>query len=141
MENNLSIVQLIYCSRATKFKDSAEFEHNLRGILDCSRAYNPSHDITGVLMTDGEMFAHVVEGPPAAVRALHFKIISDKRHENVTIVQRTLVHVRLFSLWPMAFMRVRRICHVRALSAQSPPAELRKAFVSIMNTFWPMLLR
>ena len=141
MDNNLSIVQLIYCSRATKFENRVEFERNLRSILDRSRAYNPLHDITGALVTDGEMFAHVAEGPATAVRALYSKIISDKRHENVITLQHTVVHVRLFNLWPMALIRVKSIPYVRALSAQSPLAELRKASVLIMKALRPVLFR
>lgn len=140
MENNLSIEQIMYCSRAKNFARSLEFERDIRDILDHSRAYNPLHDITGALMTDGEMFAHVVEGPAAAVRTLYSQITNDKRHGNITTLQRVLVHVRLFNSWPIAFMRVKNIPWARALDAQSGPAALRKASVAILKAFRPVLL-
>lgn len=141
MENDLSIVQIIYCSRATNFGNDLKFERDVYNILDRSRACNPLHDITGALMTDGEMFAHVVEGPAAAVRTLCSKIMDDERHESVTTLQRVLVHVRLFSVWPIAFMRVKSIPYVRALYAQSAPAALRQASTAILKAFRPVLLR
>ena len=134
------IVQLIYCSHATNSENKAEFERNLFDILDWSQAYNALHDITGALMTDGSMFAQVVEGPSVAVKDLYAKIMRDKRHDRVLTLQHTLVHVRLFGLWPAAFLRVGAMPHARGLHARSTPAELRKASVSILKAFRPILL-
>ena len=141
MENSLSIEQIIYCSRARNFAESLEFESDVRDILDHSRTYNALHDITGALMTDGEMFAHIVEGPAAVAGTLYSKIINDRRHGNVTTLQRILVHVRLFNSWPIAFMRVKNIPCIRALNARSGPAALRKASIAILKAFRPVLLR
>ena len=140
MENDLSIVQLIYCSRAKNLGNNPGFERDVRDILDHSRTCNPLHDITGALMTDGEMFAQVVEGPAAAVRTLYSKIIRDKRHENVTTLQRVLTHVRLFNSWPIAFIRVENIPCIEALDVQTAPAALRKASDVVLKAFWPLLL-
>ena len=70
LKSEFDVVQLIYCSDAVNCGNSPEFERDLDDILDRSQAYNSLHDITGALMTDGSMFAHVVEGTPAAVKAL-----------------------------------------------------------------------
>lgn len=118
-----------------------EFDRDVRDILDHSRAYNPLHEITSALMTDGEMFAHVVEGPAIAVENLYFQIIHDERHADITTLQNVSVHVRLFSLWPIAFIRVKDIRFVRTLNAQSSLTELRKASVLILKAFRPVLLR
>ena len=72
------------------------FERGILDILDHSCACNPLHDITGALLTDGSMLAHIVEGPSAAVTDLHVKLMRDKRHNGVLVLQYTLVHVRLF---------------------------------------------
>ena len=100
--SEFSIVQLIYCSHATMDENKVGFERDLFDILDRSHVYNPSHDITGALLTDGRMFAHVVEGPSTAVEELYAKIMRDKRHNRVLTLQHVLVHVRLFALWPAA---------------------------------------
>ena len=140
IDSSFDIVQLIYCSHAANSEDEPQFERDLRDILDHSRAYNPSHDITGALTTDGDMFAHVIEGPSVAVANLYSKIMRDKRHHRVLTLQHTVVHVRLFNLWPMAFLRVGIIRHARTLDARSAPAELRRASVSILKAFRPILL-
>ena len=141
MDSSFDIVQLIYCSYATHSENKSEFERDLRNILDHSRFYNPLHEIAGALMTDGGMFAHVIEGPSTAVENLYSKIARDQRHDRVLVLQRTVVHVRLFNLWPNAFLRVGAIGHARTLNARSTPVELRKASVSILKAFRPILLK
>lgn len=137
----LDNVQLIYCSHATGFENKSQFEGHLRDILSRSHAYNPLHEITGALMTDGNMFAQVVEGPSAAVRTLYSSIARDKRHAKVLTLQHTLVHVRLFSFWPVALLRVDAVPGVGALDARSTPMELRRASISILKALRPILLR
>ena len=139
--SEFDIVQLVYCSHAANAGKQAEFERDVDDILDRSQAYNSLHDITGALMTDGDVFAHVVEGAPAAVQELYAKIMRDKRHDGVLTLQHTLVHVRLFGLWPAAFLRVGAMPYVRMVDARSTPAELRKASVSILKAFRPILLK
>lgn len=141
MNSSFRIVQLIYCSHVTASEAGLEFERDLRDILDHSQAYNSSHEITGALMTDGGMFAHVVEGPSVAVMDLYSKVRRDKRHNRVLTLHHTLVHVRLFSFWPITFLRVKTIPDARALNARSTPTELRRAYVSILKAFRPVLLR
>jgi len=139
--SDLDIVQLIYCSHAAKAENKSEFERDLFDILDRSHAYNSLHDITGALMTDGGMFAHVVEGPAAAVRNLYAEIMRDERHNRVLTLQHTLVHVRLFGLWPVVLLRVGAMPHARTLDAQSTPVELRKVSVCLLKAFRPLLLK
>lgn len=139
--SEFDIVQLIYCSEVANYGCDLEFERGLRGILGHSLAYNPLRDITGVLMTDGRRFAHVVEGPQAAVSQLYSRIMRDKRHNRVMTLQHAVVHVRLFGAWPAAFLRVGTMTHVAALSARSTPTELRKASGSVLMASRPILLR
>ena len=141
LDFSLDVVQIICCSHATNSEDKLEFERDLRDVLEHSRAYNPSHDITGALTTDGDMFAQVIEGPSAAVANLYSKIMRDKRHDRVLTLQHTVVHVRLFDLRPMAFLRVDTVRHARTLDARSAPAELRRASISILKAFRPILLK
>lgn len=139
--SEFDIVQLIYCSHAANCRNKPKFDRDLFDILDHSHAYNPRHDITGALMTDGSMFAHVVEGPSVAVKELYAKIMRDKRHNRVVTLQHVLVHVRLFALWPAAFLRVGAMPHARTLNARSTPPELRKVSICLLKAFRPILLR
>lgn len=139
--SDFDIVQLIYCSHAVNNGNKLEFERNLGDILDRSQTYNSLHDITSTLLTDGDMFAQVVEGVLAAVEDLYAKIMRDKRHNRVLTLQHTLVHVRLFGRWPAAFLRVGAMPYGRTLDARSTPAELRKASISILKACRPILLK
>lgn len=141
LNSSFGIVQTIYCSHATNSERKSEFESDLRDIIDHSFMYNSLHEISGALVTDGNMYGQVVEGPPAAVKDLCTKIMRDKRHSRVLVLQHTLVHVRLFDFWPIAFIRVGAMPHATALNARSTPTELRKASISILKAFQPMLLR
>ena len=141
MASDFDIVQLISCSHATFFEGASEFERGLRGILDRSRPRNRLHEITGALMTDGRMFAHVIEGPSAAVEGLHAKIMRDPRHDRILMLQHTVIHVRLFDAWPLAFLRVGNIGYARTLNARSTPAELREGSISILKAFRPLFLK
>jgi hypothetical protein len=140
MNSDLDIVQLIYCSRSANFGDKLIFERDVDDILDGSRNYNLLHDITGALLTDGELFAQVIEGPSVAVKRLCSKIIRDGRHDRIVVLQHLLVHVRLFKFCPIAFSRVESILYARGLTAQSKPNELRKASVFVLKSLRPVLL-
>ena len=139
--NYFDIVQLIYCSRAAHSGVSVLLERDIQDILAFGQIRNFLHEITGALMTDGKMFAHALEGPIGAVEDLHSRITRDKRHSGVVTLQHVPVHVRLFNHWPIAFIRVKSLHHLSTLNAQSTPAELRKASVSILKAFRPALLR
>lgn len=140
MDSDLDIVQLIYCSHATNSKNKIGFERDVNEILVRSLFYNPLHDITGAMLTDGELFAQVIEGPSIAVKRLHSKIIRDERHDRIVVLQHLLVHVRLFKFCPIAFSRVESIRHGGALTAQSKPNELRKASIFVLEALRPVLL-
>lgn len=140
MDSDFDIVQLIYCSRAINLGNKIKFERDLHDILDCCRSYNPLHDITSALLTDGEFFAQVIEGPSVAVEHLHSRIIRDERHDRIVVLLHLLVHVRLFKSCPIAFSRVERIPHARGLTAQSKPNELRKASIFVLKALRPVLL-
>ena len=141
LDCSFDIEQLIFCSHAANAGDKPGFERDLRDILDHGRTCNLLHDITGALMTDGSMFAHVIEGPSVALKHLYPKIMRDQRHNRVLTLQHTLVHVRLFGLWPVAFLRVGAMHHAAALNARSRPVELRNASVCILKALRPILLR
>lgn len=116
-------------------------ERDIKNIITLGQIYNFLHEITGALMTDGEMFAQVVEGSAVAVKNMYLKITKDKRHNSVMMLQHVPTHVRLFNHWPIAFIRVEDMNYVRTLSAQSTSNELRKASASILKAFRPVLLR
>ncbi len=144
MQNTLSefdIVQLIYCSHRVHSKSNVSLERDTEDIVVFGQIHNFLYDITGALMTDGEMFAQVIEGPAIAVENLYSKITKDKRHSSIVRLQHVPTYIRLFNHWPIAFIRVESMHYVRTLSARSTSNELRKASASILKAFRPVLLR
>jgi len=140
LDQNLNIVQLIYCSQVRSRKNKKIFERDIGDILIQSRICNPLYDITSALLSDGKFFAHVIEGPPNSVTKLYSNIVYDQRHDNVILLQYTVVNVRLFYHWRMAYVEIDRLSHVDKLNIQSTPADLRKARISILKSFRPIFL-
>lgn len=74
-------------------------------IAKFSRVFNEAHDITGVLIFDGQRFVQYIEGPQEHVIALANKIALDTRHTNFTpLHQAQDITQRLFAQWVMAYV-------------------------------------
>lgn len=74
-------------------------------IAKFSRVFNQAHDITGVLIFDGQRFVQYIEGPQENVIALAKKIALDTRHTNFTpLHQAQGITQRLFPQWAMAYV-------------------------------------
>lgn len=73
-------------------------------IIRVARAFNRSHEITGVLVFDGERFCQLLEGDAAAVEALGERIARDVRHHRFEVLNRGLREgERRFPEWSMAY--------------------------------------
>lgn len=66
--------------------------------------WNVEHGVTGALLFTGQNFAQILEGHDQDVERLLSKIVSDPRHENVLVVDRSGVTARRFPDWGMAYM-------------------------------------
>lgn len=74
-------------------------------IAKFSRVFNQAHDITGVLIFDGQRFVQYIEGPQEHVIALANKIALDARHTHFTpLHQAQGITQRLFPHWAMAYV-------------------------------------
>lgn len=90
--------QLIYASRAVgSLSNSA-----LQELVTRARAFNSVHHITGALFYDGGHFAQVLEGAQAEVDHLFGRIRRDPRHQDVTVVTRSMRPRRDYPHWGMA---------------------------------------
>jgi hypothetical protein len=73
-------------------------------IVRVARAFNRSHDITGVLVFDGERFCQLLEGDATTVAALGERIAKDARHHRFEILQQgSRESARRFPGWSMAY--------------------------------------
>ena len=73
-------------------------------IVKTAREFNPVHDITGVLVFDGERFAQYIEGAPAAIDALADNLKRDKRHTDFSVLHvNPEEDVRQLQKWAMGY--------------------------------------
>ena len=132
------VVQLIYCSQASRMAYPPSHHQIVSNIIDCSIDHNLSHGITGTLLTDEKFFAQIVEGSPSEVNQLYRSILHDERHHSVMLLQYVVTNIRLFPRWPMALVEADDLSYVGRLSAQSTPGDLRKARLSILKSLRPV---
>lgn len=71
-------------------------------IVTVSAQNNAQLGITGILMTAGNLFFQIIEGPKAAIDEVYAKICNDSRHSNVLLlnVEEAVPH-RIFPEWSM----------------------------------------
>lgn len=94
--------QLVYRSHSTGHIDEA----GLQKITFDSSRFNERHNITGILLFDGEYFFQVLEGEGEPVDFLFEHIKNDSRHENVVKVTEVVVHKRDFGDWHLRALTV-----------------------------------
>lgn len=97
----MALVQLIYHSKNTLHADDRGQLANLREILEIARRKNGEAGVTGYLIFDKAYFLQILEGEEKAVEETYARIIGDKRHAEVTIVERRPAKMRVFSNWEM----------------------------------------
>lgn len=131
------VVQLIYCSQASREESQNQFNQVLSNIIDCSIINNSLCKITGTLLTDRKFFAQIIEGAPSEVNLLYRAILRDERHHSVTLLQHTVTNIRLFPRWPIALVEVDDMSYIGRLSVQSTREDLRKACLSILKSLRP----
>ena len=96
---NEQFLSVVYVSTATEPFTRDE----LAELLEKSRHRNRQVEITGMLLHHDGSFIQAIEGPPAAVRALHHKIVGDPRHTGIITLLEAQIETREFGEWEMAF--------------------------------------
>ncbi len=94
----------MYCSRMSS--DGVVGE--VAGIVKRARGFNAVHQISGMLVFDGENFCQYIEGPAPALSDLVEHIRRDPRHREVhdLIPEERLTGERVFDNWSMAYQFV-----------------------------------
>lgn len=93
--------QLIYTSVA----NPPGTQLDLDAIYNSSRHGNALDGVTGLLLTDGQAFCQVLEGPDEAVGAAWARIRGDGRHGGIAVLRDAAVSEREFGHWSMADRR------------------------------------
>lgn len=99
------LVRLTYTSRATDAMTPAAMET----ILTSSRKNNPANGITGVLCTNNYIFLQMLEGGRKEVNETYNRIVADKRHHDVQILNFEEITERRFAVWSMGKVSFDRV--------------------------------
>ncbi|MDZ4199845.1 MAG: BLUF domain-containing protein [Kiritimatiellia bacterium] len=97
----MNLVRLIYVSRLTKDCGAEE----LGEIMKVSRSNNKRLGVTGALCYSRRGFLQILEGPASTANELYRRIVQDRRHVNVTLLEYAPIHQRDFENWSMAYIR------------------------------------
>jgi hypothetical protein len=92
-----SLISLIYASRSTEYFH----EHEIPDLLQQVRIANAKQEFTGMLLYICGSFLQVLEGQPEMIDAVFSKILTDKRHTQVTLIARESIPERAFEGWTM----------------------------------------
>ena len=76
-------------------------------IVKTARSFNKEHQITGMLVFDGQRFCQYIEGPRQDLQALIDRIEVDARHHQFEPKHHAPLNgKRMFSNWSMAYVLV-----------------------------------
>ena len=95
-----SVFHLVYRSLASTQVDQATVED----ILKKARAYNPTQNLTGLLIFRDQTFLQLLEGSEVSVMTLYQKILKDSRHTNCSIMMSAQSQQRIYEQWSMAYV-------------------------------------
>jgi hypothetical protein len=94
------VFRLIYRSKNRIPPENQKAELGI--LFSEARSKNKRLNVTGALLTSGDMFAQTLEGDEKVVRTLFDTIERDGRHEHISILYEGYVPERAFSRWVMA---------------------------------------
>lgn len=101
----MKIVRLTYASRLAR--DCGPDQ--LGKIMETSRRNNKPLGVTGALCYSPRGFLQILEGPATPVNDLFRRIVQDKRHSAVTLLEYVPIPHRDFEHWSMAYVRTDEI--------------------------------
>lgn len=96
------MIRLTYASTAIEdFKPE-----DLLELLKSCRINNGAKNITGILLYSHGTFFQVLEGAEAVVNDVFESIKKDKRHKDVTLIEKQTITERAFPYWSMGFEKI-----------------------------------
>lgn len=117
--------QMYYASRFARPLSKAD----LQEIQDSAHRNNDKWEITGFLVSLGNTFFQVLEGPAATVDRLYYeRIVPDERHEDVLCLKTELdVQERMFPGWKMKVFNLNE-------ASESLPFAFRQILTSLVES-------
>jgi Sensors of blue-light using FAD len=118
--------QILYCSFVAPGAPTTALDD----ILAHARMRNASESVTGMLLTDGQLYVQWIEGPKESVMGLWSRIQGDLRHHLIVKLFSQDVTERSYENWPMAYSQASRAELVAIVE------EARKSLVQSGYTPW-----
>ncbi|OYU50361.1 MAG: hypothetical protein CFE31_02075 [Rhizobiales bacterium PAR1] len=95
------LTQLVYTSRPRFDVSTPDGRLTLEEIASAARIFNSSKGITGVLLAGNNWLSQVLEGDSKELTPLLARILADRRHDCLVIVEMRRVTERRFGQWTM----------------------------------------
>ncbi|MEM9386553.1 MAG: BLUF domain-containing protein [Pseudomonadota bacterium] len=93
------LVSLTYASRMNPDVSPADCQR----ILEQARDNNRRAGITGMLTFNRDYFLQTLEGPRAHINALLIKLIADRRHHDLQVIECREIKARSWARWSMNY--------------------------------------
>lgn len=118
--------RLIYKSAARHEAEEMFRPSNLPAILAASRRRNGEHGLSGVLVYTGAGFLQVLEGDRAEVLGVFERLLVDRRHRSVSVIEMGETERHLFGGWSMGFLGASPEIDARLEAAIGPVSGLER---------------
>ena len=110
--------------------DEADHHREVEKIIATAKNRNGPMALTGALLSTGNHFVQILEGPSDSLDRMMGSIAADPRHANIFVVTRYRINSRRFWKWGLAYQGPSKFVadHVlKLLSAGSPEEQKRAA--------------
>lgn len=104
----MELLEIMYTSTASRLLTQDE----LLELLQQCHQYNPTHEITGILLYKENHFLGLLEGQADKVDALFTRIRHDRRHQDIHVLSRRFIDTRSFERWRMSFLCWSNLCEL-----------------------------
>ena len=95
------LTQLVYTSRPRFDVSTPDGRLTLQEIATAARIFNSSKDISGIVLAGKNWLSQVLEGDAKELTPLLARILADKRHDCLVIVEMRRIPERRFGAWAM----------------------------------------
>ncbi|AMJ60316.1 BLUF domain-containing protein [Bosea sp. PAMC 26642] len=119
----MSLIRLVYVSESRLVE--ANRSEEVGRIIASAQRKNLANGVTGFLMVTPGAFAQVIEGEPHQVAETYGRIVADKRHMNLHLLDEKSVPSRDFPGWSMGLAeRDETTAFIFGLYGVTPDADL-----------------
>jgi len=99
MPKQKDLIELSYLSMAVSDMSFL----GLMRLLESARAFNQQHGITGILFYDNQQFGQIIEGERVSVMKAWKRILDDKRHHRIELLEIREIIERTYPDWLLRF--------------------------------------